>query len=1104
MNYVGRLFQGFKDYYNEINPATLTGAIDVVVVQQEDGSFKSSPFHVRFGKLGVLRSREKIVDIEINGEPVEDLHMELGEAGEAYFVEKIDGDDLGSSTDSLTGSKCFDIDLKESITTTTTSNGVDEPVTKAVKETVLNIHLTDSSTIYMSNSADDTLTTAALNAAQDETMTSKAITSGSDNDINKINFFSDGELTPELTSPIVSRPTTPKSDTEVETSKTRRPSNKPDMSNQWNWNWGQLPERQTSTSHNSNHHINPSITVSSTEQNEQSIESTNDNNNTRKQSSSSSKNLSQQPQYQQQLSNSLGGIYLDETDKLDSEVAELYLNQKSDKNSKEKSRSKSPPQLGATTRLTTKTNSSEYMELGNDQLLPQTPLRSYSSILGDIQISLCGLNNPPVVSNNNNFNSPALPTVSANNSNMLSSKSQLSLNSSMNSLQSKSNSDLNLLSTSPPSPLPSSSSISLQTSPATKSNTTLVANTLLAESNSNSSSAQMSYEDLFQQHIVPFEKFFDEITTIVSNPNLVVKINNRYMSWQSASPIVLAALVYQRTLPNETINMLVEKNSANKASNEKEKEAAQQSKSNKSYWFWSKKPSNQDVDNKASQQQSTLKANETMKSPSSMGSKSDYEIGMMLDEELAAEGPFGDRQMLNEDGTKKSVQRQLSEKHNHHHHHHHNHDPNYLTGTPLTSLTTTTVTQKVEKHKREYYKKTTRLSSDLIEKLNLKPGSNEIQYSVTTALQGTTRITSYIFLWNYDDKVIVSDIDGTITKSDVWGQVLPMLGRDWSQAGVADLFTAIEKNEYKFMYLSARAIGQSKITRDLLRNINQDGFTLPKGPLLVTPTSLFTAFQKEVIEKKPQEFKISCLKDIQSLFPLEQNPYYAGYGNKSTDVVSYRAVGIPVPRIFTINPQGEVKHEVSQSFQSSYSKLCDYVDLIFPPYKTARSDEHIKQDFKSFTYWRSDPIQMDDDLMKELENAVKETMLAEKPSSVKEKEAKLNAAALNQQQQQQQSANGSSLIKRKSSLTTSASVSFPLMNLANKSTTANNKNNDSSSLKLKPVHTPSASSESIPIATATTSSLFDGSSSSTASLKLQEKSKSASPASTLVDDGGID
>ena len=52
-----------QDFYSEINAATLTGAIDVIVVQQEDGSYKCSPFHVRFGKLGVLKAREKIVRI---------------------------------------------------------------------------------------------------------------------------------------------------------------------------------------------------------------------------------------------------------------------------------------------------------------------------------------------------------------------------------------------------------------------------------------------------------------------------------------------------------------------------------------------------------------------------------------------------------------------------------------------------------------------------------------------------------------------------------------------------------------------------------------------------------------------------------------------------------------------------------------------------------------------------------------------------------------------------------------------------------------------------------------------------------------------------------
>lgn len=65
MNIVGQfaetVFVTVKELYRGLNPATLTGGIDVIVVRQPDGSFQCSPFHVRFGKLGVLRSKEKVV-----------------------------------------------------------------------------------------------------------------------------------------------------------------------------------------------------------------------------------------------------------------------------------------------------------------------------------------------------------------------------------------------------------------------------------------------------------------------------------------------------------------------------------------------------------------------------------------------------------------------------------------------------------------------------------------------------------------------------------------------------------------------------------------------------------------------------------------------------------------------------------------------------------------------------------------------------------------------------------------------------------------------------------------------------------------------------------
>ncbi|KAF9159344.1 hypothetical protein DFQ26_006622 [Actinomortierella ambigua] len=85
MQSVGTFFSTVSKIYNEINPATLSGAIDVVVVEQPDGELAGSPFHVRFGKLNLLRPQDKIVEMTVNGRVV-DLPMKVGKAGEAFFV----------------------------------------------------------------------------------------------------------------------------------------------------------------------------------------------------------------------------------------------------------------------------------------------------------------------------------------------------------------------------------------------------------------------------------------------------------------------------------------------------------------------------------------------------------------------------------------------------------------------------------------------------------------------------------------------------------------------------------------------------------------------------------------------------------------------------------------------------------------------------------------------------------------------------------------------------------------------------------------------------------------------------------------------------------
>lgn len=85
MQYVRSISGSVSKTWNSINPATLSGAIDVIVVEGDDGSLACSPFHVRFGKFSLLRPFEKKVEFRVHGEK-QDYAMKLGEGGEAFFV----------------------------------------------------------------------------------------------------------------------------------------------------------------------------------------------------------------------------------------------------------------------------------------------------------------------------------------------------------------------------------------------------------------------------------------------------------------------------------------------------------------------------------------------------------------------------------------------------------------------------------------------------------------------------------------------------------------------------------------------------------------------------------------------------------------------------------------------------------------------------------------------------------------------------------------------------------------------------------------------------------------------------------------------------------
>lgn len=77
-----------------------------------------------------------------------------------------------------------------------------------------------------------------------------------------------------------------------------------------------------------------------------------------------------------------------------------------------------------------------------------------------------------------------------------------------------------------------------------------------------------------------------------------------------------------------------------------------------------------------------------------------------------------------------------------------------------------------------------------------------------------------VYKWKETDKVVISDIDGTITKSDLMGYIFPTIGKDWTQEGVTKLYKRVNDNGYKFMYLSSRAIGQSSMTKGYLDSVS--------------------------------------------------------------------------------------------------------------------------------------------------------------------------------------------------------------------------------------------------------------------------------------------
>ncbi|XP_076247432.1 phosphatidate phosphatase LPIN [Calliopsis andreniformis] len=1088
MNYIGKFISNFRDFYNEINAATLTGAIDVVVVEQPDGSFTCSPFHVRFGKLGVLRSREKVVDIEINGEPRQ-IHMKLGDSGEAFFVEEVGSDGSPADTEipphlacsPIPDDACFSLSRFNDISALSP-----EQRDKILTESVVSIETEkweqmsalppDQREKFLIEQFSDLpverrekwLQIASLTAEERDKMLKEnfenmstlqkqqmiykqysALKSEDKEELFKENF-------PEL--PIEQRQDFEKAllSNWKEKEEEKRDSLK---SEEEIFDMDGINDDETRTTAASTPKSFVAVTSSerirkisvvkndfrpitvdvqnsgkeksSDESNvsckkilkDDNVEENKNNSSTKRKRKR--KSIMKKKGSQRKTSNgSSSQTEMSENDAsvLDEAVSEPMFKGPSPVAELEKT--KSYAESMTSMQETEKRPETDFHFFSDTEVTKNQDSRPCSPVQSDTEFEMRKITQEGTEGEDKGHqqswkwgelpNLPPEPThaplrnsmnSSANDNQSNNTEAHRSMLSGMFSFMKKTSrvrhnpesegiylSDINADELDP--------EVAALYFPSSHRGTAAVKDTKAMDEEDTESgngpsipqspnsvegaiggpkSLDSDFEEpkhsifdsnmdislslcggldsengpsknAFHQNLLQYEDICSD-PKLYENSNLVVKINGKFYNWATACTIVMTYAAFQRHLPQNTIENLYAQCMPLPMHEEKKQENSEKPESRGGYSSWfSWRRSTQPA--KKSQELSQTDGIGVQSSEQLLESKENSPVDETPNTEAKTDQNVEPTSVIDTVVEQRTKLKDIAKTEKNRE----REGEGYSGSEDSDSNHNESQGIKIPKERRSYYeftekyRKTLRLSSSQIASLDLKDGANEVVFSVTTAYQGTTRCKCHIYKWRWDDKIVISDIDGTITKSDVLGHILPIVGKDWAQSGVAQLFTKIKNNGYKLLYLSARAIGQAKVTREYLKSIRQGDLSLPEGPLLLNPTSLISAFHREVIEKKPEEFKISCLSDIQALFPEGTKPFYAGYGNRINDVWAYRAVGIPTMRIFTINHRGELKHELTQTFQSSYSNMSFIVDHLFPVWREDAADE-----FSNFVYWR-DPI----------------------------------------------------------------------------------------------------------------------------------------------------
>ncbi|XP_017266514.1 phosphatidate phosphatase LPIN2 isoform X2 [Kryptolebias marmoratus] len=897
MNYVGQLagqvLVTVKELYKGINQATLSGCIDVVVVRQRDGTYQCSPFHVRFGKLGVLRSKEKVIDIEVNGEPV-DLHMKLGDNGEAFFVQEAEEENIVpahlATSPIPTESHLFWIsEVEQRVQKDPNDDPADPedpPEPPAPSSTATKKKKRRRKKHKGDPRREELTPPMSVTSANSVAATPAAMSNNGQNDeIFEMDLSSDEEAAAHVSrSPSIStirdidpklpaaRPSlegyplsdsewpagdghglsqafSPKSDSEL----VMRPSESLlRAESHMQWTWGEFPETTRVTKKERPEPLK-TVTITPSESTHfrviLSSEAMESEREAEKEDDAPSVCTVVKPEPRTPITTVTSDSSLSSVSTITS-ISPVTPTE---------------PLDALTSSVTTSTPSNSQLT-DSPSKKKGVPKRSQHQGPEDIYLDDLNVLEPDVAAR-------YFPK----------SESEATTKHWMDS-------EMHSGSQSPQSVGSAAADSGTECLSDSASDLPDVTLSLCGGLTENSEISK----ERFMEHIITYHEFA-ETPAIIDNPNLVVKIGNRYYNWTLAAPLILSLQAFQKNLPKATEEAWVKEKMPKKSGR---------------WWFWRKRAD------------STVKQSETKPE---MKEQSQLDEGpSMSQENLPLPSKAGDTSS-DEEGKEVSAascqERMLPGDGQHH-------------SSPHA------------------YRKSLRLSSDQIASLKLKEGPNDVTFSITTQYQGTCRCEGTIYLWNWDDKVIISDIDGTITKSDVFGQILPQLGKDWTHQGIAKLYHSVAENGYKFLYCSARAIGMADMTRGYLQWVNDGGTILPRGPLMLSPSSLFSAFHREVIEKKPEIFKIQCLTDIKNLFQHNKQPFYAAFGNRTNDAFAYKEVGVPLCRIFTVNPKGELIQEQTKGNKSSYGRLSELVEHLFPLLSKEQNEAFVMPEYSSFCYWR--------------------------------------------------------------------------------------------------------------------------------------------------------